>query len=369
LCQTNLVDEDGLVLQSSTAKSSPVFKVQNGVTLSTKAQAFDCIGNGVVGDLTLTNTLVSADKSSKTGKWSPAGSAYPTGSIRCVGKCTLSLSAKGNVDVLVGTGAATVTVNNKKVATIADSKVAKMRVGARVEIGETKRVIRLTGSNFVAVGANTATATFTNERSLARTPAEVDESLDDPKQLALSKFGFNVNDFSQEWVVLPMPRGTTTEDPTLDLCNGTFASEKDRLERRQMSIFKQGTPFSFLSTEVVRYSSAAAASAAHKELVKVLAQCQTEKGYKNSTGAITPYAFKALPPLPSGLVPENSRVLVDTVIDTGDAARHLLGFYQFNGEMFTGLYIVSAPPAGFSNAQVSTWLKVAVTMAERLNKK
>jgi hypothetical protein len=136
-----------------------------------------------------------------------------------------------------------------------------------------------------------------------------------------------------------------------------------------MSIFKQGTPFSFLSTEVVRYSSAAAASAAHKELVKVLAQCQTEKGYKNSTGAITPYAFKTLPPLPSGLVPENSRVLVDTVIDTGDAARHLLGFYQFNGEMFTGLYIVSATPAGFTNAQVSKWLKVAVTMAERLNKK
>jgi len=155
----------------------------------------------------------------------------------------------------------------------------------------------------------------------------------------------------------------------LDLCGGTFASEKDRLERRQMSIYKQGTPFSFLSTEVVRYSSAAAASAAHKELVKVLAQCQAEKGFKNSTGALTPYAFKALPPLPAGLVPESSRVLVDTVIDTGAAARHLLGFYQFNGEMFTGLYIVSATPAGFTDAQVAKWLKVAVTMAERLNKK
>jgi hypothetical protein len=30
LCQTNLVDEDGLILQSSTAKNSPVFKVQSG---------------------------------------------------------------------------------------------------------------------------------------------------------------------------------------------------------------------------------------------------------------------------------------------------------------------------------------------------
>ena len=369
LCQTNLIDEDGFVLQSSTLKSSPVFKVQSGTTLSAKAQAFDCIGNGVVGDLTLTNTLVSADKSSKTGKWSPAGSSYPAGSIKCMGKCTLSLSAKGSVDVLVGTGAATVTVSNKVVATIPDSKISKMRVGARVEIGGTKRVIRMTGTNFVAVGANSTAATFTNEKSLARTPTEVDDSLEDAKQLALSKYGFNVNDFSQEWTVLPMPGGTTTKDPTLDLCGGTFASEKDRLERRQMSVYKQGSPFSFLSTEVVRYSSAAAASAAQKELVKVLAQCQAEKGYKNATGAVTPYSFKPLPTLPAGLVGENSRVLVDTVIDTGDAARHLLGFYQFNGEMFTGLYVISATPAGFTDAQVAKWLKVAVTMADRLTKK
>jgi len=369
LCQTNLVDEDGLITQSSTAKSSPVIKVRAGTTLSTKAQAFDCIGNGVVGDLTLSNTLISADKSSKTGKWSPAASTYPAGSIKCVGKCTLSLSAKGSVDILVGTGSATVTVSNKTVATIADSKVAKMRVGARVEIGATKKVIRLTGSNFVAVGANSASATFANEKPLARTPAEVDESLEDSKQLALSKFGFNVNDFSQEWIVLPMPGGTKTDDPTLDLCGGTFASEKDRLERRQMSIYKQGTPFSFLSTEVVRYSSAAAASAAQKELVKVLAQCQSEKGFKNATGAITSYEFKPLPPLPAGLVGENSRVLVNTIIDSGDAARQLLGFYQFNGEMYTGLYVISGSPAGFTDAQVAKWLKVAVTMAERLTKK
>jgi len=369
LCQINLVDEDGLITQSSTAKSSPIIKVPTGTTLSSKAQAFDCIGNGVVGDLTVSNNVVKADKSSKTGKWSPAGGSYPAGSIKCVGKCTLSLSAKGSVDVLVGTGSATVTVSNSKVATIADSKVAKMRVGARVEIGEAKKVIRLTGSNFVAVGASSTAATFANEKPLARTPAEVDESLEDSKQLALSKFGFNVNDFSQEWIVLPMPRGTTTEDPTLDLCGGTFASEKDRLERRQMSIYKQNTPFSFLSTEVVRYSSAAAATAAHKELVKVLAQCQSEKGYKNATGAITPYEFKTLPTLPAGLVGENSRVLVNTIIDTGDAARQLLGFYQFNGEMYTGLYVISGSTTGFTDAQVSKWLKVAVTMADRLTKK
>jgi hypothetical protein len=42
----------------------------------------------------------------------------------------------------------------------------------------------------------------------------------------------------------------------------------------------------------------------------------------------------------------------------------LLGFYQFNGDMFTGLYVMNTE--GFSDAQVAKWLKVAVTMASRL---
>ena len=369
LCQTNLVDEDGLILQSSKAKSSPVFKVQQGVTLTSKAQAFDCIGNGIVGDLTLSNSLVRADKSSKTGKWSPAGSSYPAGSIRCVGKCTLSMSASGSVDVLVGTGSATVSVSNSKIATIVDSKVAKMRVGTRVEIGSTKRVIRLTGSNFVAVGANTATATFRNEKKLARTPGPVDESLEDSKQLALSKFGFNANDFSQEWNVLPMPRGTTLDDPTLDLCNGNFSSEKGRAERRQLNVFKQNSPFAFLSTEVVRYTSAAAASAAHAELAKVFAQCQIDKGYKDATGALNPYEFYSIKNIPAGLVPESQRVLVNATIGTGIDARQLIGFYQFNGDLFTGLYVLTASQSKYSDAQVAKWLKVAVTMSQRLQGK
>jgi hypothetical protein len=45
----------------------------------------------------------------------------------------------------------------------------------------------------------------------------------------------------------------------------------------------------------------------------------------------------------------------------------LLGFYQFNGDTFTGLYVMNAD--GFSDAQVEKWLKVAVTMAQRLQAK
>ena len=367
ICQVNVVDEDGLIIQSSSAKNAPAFKLANGVALAGTAQIFDCVGNGQSGDLSITNTLVSADKSSKTGKWSPAGAAYGAGAIKCVGKCTASLTVAGKNDVLVGAGAATVAVGNQTVATIADSKVAKLRIGATVDVGTAKKVVRVSGSNFVLVGLASITTTLGTLKEIERAPAVSDPSLADDKQVKLAKYGFRAEDFSDEWTVLPMGGGTKLDDPSLDLCNGTFASERDRVERRQTAATKVGSTFSFLSTEVVKYSSAAAASAAQKELVKVLATCQADKGYKDATGTVVPYEFKTLKSIPAGVVSEGNRVFVHTVIDSGVRARTLLGFYQFNGDTFTGLYVMNAD--GFSDAQVQKWLKVAVTMAQRLQAK
>jgi hypothetical protein len=367
ICLANVVDEDGLILATSSAKNAPVLKVAAGAKLVGTAQVFDCIGNGLTGDISISNTLVAADKSSKTGKWSPAGAAYGAGAIRCVGKCTASLTISGKNDVLVGTGAATVSIANKTVATIADSKVAKLRIGATVDAGASKKVVRVSGSNFVLIGLSSVTTTLGSLEEVERAPAISDPSLVDSKQIALARLGFRADDFSQEWTVLPMANGTTLLDPTLDLCSEKFESEKDRVERRQVMATKAGSTFSFLSTEVVKYSSAAAASAAQKELVKVLAKCQADKGYKDSTDTLVPYEFKKLPTIPAGVVSEGNRVFVHAVMDTGIRARTLLGFYQFSGDTFTGLYVMNAD--GFSDAQVAKWLKVAVTMADRLNKK
>ena len=367
ICQVNIVDEDGLVIQSSNVKNAPVVKVSGGATVSGMAQIFDCLGNGKSGDLTIAGSLVAGDKSSKTGKWNAAGAAYGVGAIKCVGKCTASLTVAGKNDVLVGVGAATVAVGNKTVATITDSKVAKLRIGAKIDVGSSKKVVRVSGSNFVLIGLASITTTLGVLKDFERTPAINDPSLSDEKQVKLAKLGFRAADFSQEWTVLPMVNGTTLLDPSLDLCSGSFASERDRIERRQVTATKRGSIFSFLSTEVVRYSSASAASAAQKELVKVFTQCQLDKGYKDSTGTLVPYEFKNLTTIPTGVVSEGNRVFVHAVIDPGVNARTLLGFYQFNGDTFTGLYLINSQ--GFNDAQVAKWLKVAATMANRMQVK
>jgi hypothetical protein len=364
VCQANIVDEDGWIVASSSAKNAPMLRIPSGGKIAGTAQVFDCIGNGLKGKITISNTIVTPENSSRTGRWSAAGGAYGSGAMRCLGKCSASLTVSAKNAVLVGTGAATVSVGNRTVATIADSKVARLRVGATVEVGAAKKVVRVSGSNFVLIGLSSVTTTLSELEKIDRAPAISDPSLADSKQLALAKLGFRADDFSQEWTVLPMARGTTLDDPTLDLCNGTFSSEKDRVERRQVMATKVGSTFSFLSTEVVKYSSTAAASAAQKELVKVLAQCQAEKGHKDSTGRLISYEFKNLPAIPTGVVSDGNHVFVHAVIDVGVSSRTLLGFYQFRGDTFTGLYVLNTE--GFSDAQVSKWLKVAAIMGQRL---
>jgi hypothetical protein len=359
ICQVNVVDEEGLIIQSSTVKNAPTFTLKTGVALAGTAQVFDCVGNGQSGDLSITNTFISAAKSSRTGKWVAAPASFGTGALKCVGKCTASITTSGKFDVVLGAGSATVAVGGKTVKSITTS--------GSIDVGSAKKVVRLSGSNFVLVGLASVTTTLGYLREIASPPAVIDISLSNEKQAKLAKLGFRATDFTQEWSVLPMAGGTTLVDPSLDLCNGKFDSERDRTERRQVLAFKEGSPFSFLSTEVVKYSSVAAATAAQKELVKVLAQCQIDKGYRDTTGTLVPYDFKVLKNIPTGVVAEGNRVFVHAIIGTGEQARSLLGFYQFSGDTFSGLYVLKSEE--FTDAQVAKWLNVAVTMAKRLQQK
>jgi hypothetical protein len=368
ICEVNIVDEIGLVVQSSTTRNAPTLKLAPGTSLSGTAQVFDCIGNGLKADVSVTHALATASKSSKTGKWS-AATSFGAGALKCTGKCTASFGTSGVQDVVMGTGAATVSVGGKNVATIADNKATKPRIAASVNVGTTRKVLRISGSNFVLVGLSSVATTLGSVSEYDRAPAITDSSLSDEKQLKLSKFGFRAEDFSQEWTVLPMARGTTLEDPTLDLCNGKFDSESGRAERRQLAVLKNPSPFAFLSTEVVRYSSVDAANTALKELKKVLEDCKSLGGYKDTTNNLVPYTFRSLPQIPSTLVSDANRVLVHATIGSGAESRQMLAFYQFNGAVFTGLYILTPSETLFTEAEMTKWLNVASTMAQRLQGK
>ena len=367
LCATQIVNEEGFVTQSSAKKSAPEFKFARSSDLKAQLHAYDCLGNGVISDLSLKSSYIPGSKSSKTGKWS--NSSLLDGAITCSGKCSASFTTSGKAYLLVAEGAPNVLLSSKVVAKVEPSSIKVIRTGAFVDIGPRNRVLRVSGSNFTLIGIARVDLALSNQREMARLPSASDSSLSEPIQKSIARYGFVSDDFASGWIVLPMARGTTLDDPTLDLCSATYKSESGRQYRRQVSANKVGSPYLFLSSEVVKYKDKSAADAALAELISNYQACVKNKGGVESDGTFIDYTFTPMPLSDLELVPESSRVLVRAQIGKGVSARQLLAFYQFKGEIFTGLYVVKGGEAGFDDAEVKRWFAAASLMATRLETK
>jgi len=365
LCTTILHNPEGFVVARSSAKSSPSFTIPTGNSLASAVQVFDCLGNGMAGEISLTPVFIEASGSTRTGKWKNAPAIYGPGALQCVGKCSASTNVNGNVSALIGEGSAEIFVMGKSVAKVANSTIPVLRSSAPVAIGVRNKVLRVAGSNFVFGGLTKFESKIDVFQPISRGPDFPDPSLTDSVQKSMSRLGFNQDDFTGDWTVLPMARGTTLLDPTLDLCGSNYTSESGREIRRQMSVTKVGTPYSFLSTEAVKYKSVDAAKAALMELKKNFDACVTNRG-SIENGITIPYDFQTLPLSNAALVDEKSRVVVRATIETGLRARQLLGIYQYSGQYFTGLYITINGEKSIADAEVQRWLEVAGIMAKRL---
>jgi hypothetical protein len=367
LCATQIVNEEGFVTQSSAKKSAPEFKIARSSDLKAQLHTYDCLGNGVISDLSLKSSYIPGSKSSKTGKWS--NSSLLDGAITCTGKCSASFTTSGKAYLLVAEGAPNVLLSSKVVAKVEASSIKAIRTGAFVDIGPRNRVLRVSGSNFTLIGIAKVDLALSNQREMARLPSASDPSLSEPIQKSMARYGFVSDDFASGWIVLPMARGTTLDDPTLDLCSATYKSESGRQYRRQVSANKVGSPYLFLSSEVVKYKDKSAADTALAELINNYQACVKNKGGVERDGTFVDYTFTPMPLSDLELVPEGSRVLVRAQIGKGVSARQLLAFYQFKGEMFTGLYVVKGGEVGFDDAEVKRWFAAASLMATRLETK
>jgi hypothetical protein len=368
LCSTQIMNEDGFILQASSAKIAPEFRIKRSGSLQARLDVFDCLGNGITSRLSVKSDFVPATKAARTGKWSPA-TALGDGAISCSGRCSASFSTSGKTQLLVADGSATVSVASREVARVAVASAKRIRVGASFDVGARNRIVRVTGTNLTLVGLAKIDLEISAKKEIARRPSVTDPSLSDATQKSMARYGFVAEDFADDWIVLPMARGTTLDDPSLDLCSSDFKSESGRQFRRQLSISKVGTPYLFLSSEVVKYRNQAAASAAIAELKTVYEECVRKGGGTERDGAFLKYAFTPLPSSDLQLVAEGSRLLVRAQLGEGVTARWLLAFYQFKDEMFTGLYVVRDGATGFSDQEVLRWYEAASILAKRLDTK
>lgn len=365
LCNSLLHDSSGFVISRSVEKESPGFVLKTGKSFSVMAQVFDCLGNGMTGPVEVKSSFIPASKSKRTGKWSAAPEIYGTGALKCSGRCTASVSISGNVQALIGSGGATLSSSGRGEVTVSQLNSSSTRISGVLEVGPRNRVVRVSGRDFVFAGMARLESQIGEFKPILQTQEINDPSLSQFVQKSLSKFGFRTTDFTQDWVVLPMARGTTLEDPTLDLCGAGYKSESSRELRRQVSVTKVGSPYLFLSSEVVKYKSVDAAEDALAELKKNYEACvKNGGGFEGSV--FTPYSFQVIPHLDAKLVDEKNRVLVRASIGDGASTRQLLAFYQYNGEFFTGLYLVLAGDKAILDSEVQRWSYVAEVFAKRM---
>jgi len=364
LCNTTLHNPEGVVLARYADKTAPKLKFATGTSTQAGVQVFDCLGNGMSGELNASTSFTPATNSRRTGKWTTAPSAYGAGALKCIGKCTASISTRGSVSVITAEGSSEIFLSGKSVQK--NSTTTGQQFSKPIEIGSGNKVLRVSGRNFIFVGLAGATFSISEFKPLAQLPEIMDPSLNDPTQLELSRFGFTAQDFIQGWTVLPMARGTTLLDPTLDLCGSDYKSESGRIARRQVTATKVGSPYSFLSTENVKYRNIDAAKAAFDELQAKYELCVKNGGVTES-GILTKYALERFPS-PTTKDPQIQQLLIRATIGEGVSARQLLAFYQFKGQYFSGLYISINNQKTFTKDEDSRWQNVANQLANRLTK-
>ena len=366
LCLTQVVNPEGWVSSRSSAKAKPTIYLSTTSLSSFKVESYDCLGNGQVGQITSDIKFTQASKLTKRGTWRDAGKDYPSGSLLCVSKCSMNITVLGSAGLVIGTGSLNYGFAGQR-ALIYKSKSNQDTYSTLSIKSPTRKTLRLSGKDFVLVGLLKGSVKIEGLEKAQRASQFLDISLDSPAQRSLSRFGFTGEDFASEWAVLPMSRGTTLEDPSLDLCAGDYQSEFDRQERRQVVATKPGSPYVFLSSEVVRYTSDGAGRRAIAELKEKYQKCITNGGGSEKSGAFVKYSFLPVPAFSSKLVADENRVIVYAKIGEGESLRTLFAVYQFQGALFSGLYVVRGGDTVFTQGEILRWLDAAGVISKRLS--
>jgi hypothetical protein len=355
VCSIQVLNTDGFVVARSDRNTNQTFNPElifKG-EVGGKAQVFDCRGNGVEGNFSVNQVNVSASIARSTGK-----TKLVNGDMTCNGNCSFSMSINGDLEINISKGSANVFVNNAQVG------VAKAGTSpVALSLGKANKVIRIQGKDISFKGLTKFSGSWKQTGTVQRKVTAVDASLENQEQMSISKYGFQISDFEQSYQLLPISRGTTLLDATLDICNGDFPSEKSRVLRRQVAATRVGSPYSFMSTETVRYKNNESAASSLTDIDAVVAKCKITGGAVSGQDVITKYEFSPSPTF-NYATGVTGRVVL-TLIGSGADSRWLLGFFQVKDDLAVNTYLVRAEK--FTDADIKRWSQVASEISTRLS--
>jgi hypothetical protein len=159
-----------------------------------------------------------------------------------------------------------------------------------------------------------------------------------PKPTSLPDLLVQPRDTTRALSVHLLPGGDQVKDqPTLDLCNQTYASESLRTQRLQdVATDKSGA---VLSTEAVLYRNAAATKQAFRELRRVAKSCPKGPVPDPETGSSTSTTFHPTPDTDWPQTPPVERQAFSvTTTDANSATADSLAVYLRRGRVLLGVY-------------------------------
>ncbi len=167
----------------------------------------------------------------------------------------------------------------------------------------------------------------------------------------LSKYTFATSDFGSNYQITPVQNGYSLTDPTMQICNGNYASEAHRLSRTQVAANPlYSSKYLFISSEAVQYESAFWANQALLELDSISAKCSAKVAVVKKLNYVSPSEVE-------------SRALLTTSV-INKVQQNLIATFQVKGNILVGTYVLSS--LTFSNLEVNQWLKLSQKIGIRL---
>lgn len=186
---------------------------------------------------------------------------------------------------------------------------------------------------------------------------------------AIASIGLQSSDVASQLVVKDVPDGTSLGIPTLDFCEGKFASEALRVSRLQRGAYDASGIYSGLSTEVVVYKDAAAAQQALREVTTARVGCPVGKTVKTYDGHTLVFAFHPAPgPSNTPLVPANQRLVIHTTMKVDGSPETTFIVYQIDGRVLAALYAMDSTGKPFTQTTLDAFYGLAGDIARRLQK-
>ena len=163
-------------------------------------------------------------------------------------------------------------------------------------------------------------------------------------------------------------QGASLTVATLDLCNGRFASEAQRIARRQVAL--TGDQGLLMSTEAILYRAPSTGAQAVGELQSVAAHCPSTPVESPVGGDKVTTKFRSAPDGSWPRTPSVRRLaydLVTTDAATGGAA-HSVAVYLRRGRVLMGIYFARPDGAQDSVAGRTTIAGIVAVFEARLAK-